>query len=163
MNNVKTISRCHDVSCPCDIKQKWCRRVHHFVKQNLRQTVAHLISQYNGGSCRIVLGPTVYRTLLGMWQRSRYPPHVPLLTKRHGQVRLHYTGNLMAGPWIRGRDLPGQMNHKIVIHHVLASSVRAHHLPDEQLVIQCTAGHTPVSVLLCFGGRAHGHLWNPLL
>ncbi|GFV53231.1 transposase domain containing protein [Trichonephila clavipes] len=58
------------------------------VKQNRSQTVAQLTAQYNAGSSRIVLEHTVQWTLLDIWLRSKRLTRVPLLTKRHSQMRL---------------------------------------------------------------------------
>ncbi|GFV44078.1 transposase domain containing protein [Trichonephila clavipes] len=57
-------------------------------EQNRSQTVAQLTSQYNAGPSRIILKHTVQRTLLDTGLRSKRPTRVPLLTKRHLQLRL---------------------------------------------------------------------------
>ncbi|GBN86967.1 hypothetical protein AVEN_147222-1 [Araneus ventricosus] len=41
---------------------------------------------------------------------SRRPTRVPLLTKRHRQLRLQCAGNIATGPWMSGRELPDRMN-----------------------------------------------------
>ncbi|GBO30585.1 hypothetical protein AVEN_197290-1 [Araneus ventricosus] len=41
---------------------------------------------------------------------STYPTRVPLLTKRHGQLRLQSAGNIETLPWMSGRWLPGRIN-----------------------------------------------------
>ncbi|GFU89837.1 transposable element Tc1 transposase [Trichonephila clavipes] len=81
------------------------------VKQNWSQTVAQLTAQYNAGPSRTVSEHTVHRTLLDMGLRSKLPTRVPLMTKCHRQLRLRWPGNITTGPWISGRELPGQMNH----------------------------------------------------
>ncbi|GFT08162.1 HTH_Tnp_Tc3_2 domain-containing protein [Trichonephila clavipes] len=63
------------------------------------QTVAQLTAQYSAGPSRIVSEHTV----------GYAATRVPLLTKPHRQLRL--AGNIATGPWISGRELPGQMNH----------------------------------------------------
>ncbi|GBM30471.1 hypothetical protein AVEN_155169-1 [Araneus ventricosus] len=60
------------------------------VKQNRRQTVAQLAAQYNAGRRASVSEHTVQRTLLDMELCSRRPTRLPLLTKRHRQLRLQW-------------------------------------------------------------------------
>ncbi|GBM21711.1 hypothetical protein AVEN_118252-1 [Araneus ventricosus] len=93
---VNTRSRRQGLSCPRVIKEKGRRRLSRLVKQNWRQTVAQLTAQYNAGPSASVSEHTVQRTLLYMGLCSRRPTHVPLLTKRHRQLRL------------RVRRLPGE-------------------------------------------------------
>ncbi|GBM76976.1 hypothetical protein AVEN_161458-1 [Araneus ventricosus] len=78
------------VGHPCVIKEKGRRRQSRLVKQNLCQTVAQLTAQYNAGPSARVSEHTVQRTLLDMGLCSRHPTCVPLLTKRHRQLRLQW-------------------------------------------------------------------------
>ncbi|GBM96146.1 hypothetical protein AVEN_128286-1 [Araneus ventricosus] len=73
---------------PRVIKEKGRRRLSRLVKQNRRQTVAQLTAQYNAGPSASVSEHTVQRTLLDMGLCSRHPTRVPLLTKRHRQLRI---------------------------------------------------------------------------
>ncbi|GFW77489.1 HTH_Tnp_Tc3_2 domain-containing protein [Trichonephila clavipes] len=113
MNDGETSSRRHDVGHPHAIKEKGCRRLSCMVKQNWSQTVAQLTAQYNAGPSRIVSEHTVQQTLLDMGLCSKCPTRVLLLTKHHRQLHLRWAGNITTGPWISGRELPGQMNHDL--------------------------------------------------
>ncbi|GBL77197.1 Transposable element Tc1 transposase [Araneus ventricosus] len=97
--------------------------------------MAQVTAQYNAGPSASVSEYTVQRTLLDMGLCSRRPTRVPLLTKRHRQLRLQWPGNIETGPWMSGRELPGRMNH-------VDGRVRVRRLPGEQLLPTCTAGHT---------------------
>ncbi|GFU57286.1 HTH_Tnp_Tc3_2 domain-containing protein [Trichonephila clavipes] len=111
-NDGETSSRRHGVRRLHAIKEKGHRRLSRMVKQNRSKTVAQLTAQYNAGPSRIVLEHTVQRTLLEMGLRCKRPTPVPLLTKWHHQLLLRWApGNIATGPWISGRELPGQMNH----------------------------------------------------
>ncbi|GFV12861.1 HTH_Tnp_Tc3_2 domain-containing protein [Trichonephila clavipes] len=90
MNDGETSSRRHGVGRLHAIKGKGHRRLSRMVKQNRSQTVVQLIAQYSAGPSRIVLEHTVQRTLLYMGLRSKRPTRVPLLTKRHRQLRLRW-------------------------------------------------------------------------
>ncbi|GBM57919.1 hypothetical protein AVEN_205994-1 [Araneus ventricosus] len=81
INDGDTSSRRQSVGRPRVIKEKGRRRLSRFVKQNRRQTVAQLTAQYNADPSASVSEHTVQRTLL-------YKRTVPLLTKRHRQLRL---------------------------------------------------------------------------
>ncbi|GBL90891.1 hypothetical protein AVEN_189497-1 [Araneus ventricosus] len=70
--------------------KKGRRRLSRLVKQNRRQTVAQLTAQYNAGPSASVSEHTVQRTLLDTGLCSRRPTRVPLLTKRHRQLRLQW-------------------------------------------------------------------------
>ncbi|GBN24339.1 hypothetical protein AVEN_60178-1 [Araneus ventricosus] len=83
-----TSSRRQGVGRPLVIKEKGRRRLSRLVKQNRSQTVAQLTAHYNAGPSASVPEPTVQRTLLDMGLCSRRPTRVPLLTKRHRQLRL---------------------------------------------------------------------------
>ncbi|GFV32368.1 transposase domain containing protein [Trichonephila clavipes] len=69
-------------------QEKGLRRLSCMAEQNRSQTVTHLTAQYNAGPSRIVSEHTVQRTLLDTGLRSKRPNRVPLLTKRHRQLRL---------------------------------------------------------------------------
>ncbi|GFS99341.1 transposase domain containing protein [Trichonephila clavipes] len=71
-------------------KKKSHRRLSRIVKQNRSQTGSQLTAPYNAGPSRTVSEHTVQRTLLDMELRSKCPTHVPLLTKRHRQLRLRW-------------------------------------------------------------------------
>ncbi|GFW73808.1 transposase domain containing protein [Trichonephila clavipes] len=55
-----------------------------------RHGVGRLHAFKGKGPSRIVLEHTVQRTLLDMGLRSKRPTRVPLLTKRHRQLRLRW-------------------------------------------------------------------------
>ncbi|GBN14044.1 hypothetical protein AVEN_133013-1 [Araneus ventricosus] len=84
INDGDTSSRRQSVGSPRVIKEKGRRRLSRLVKQNRRQTVTQLTAQYNAR----VSEHTVQRTLLDMGLCSRHTTRVPLLTKRHRQLRL---------------------------------------------------------------------------
>ncbi|GFV46212.1 transposase domain containing protein [Trichonephila clavipes] len=88
MNDGETSSRRHGVGRPDAIKEKGRQRLSCMAEQNRSQTVAQLTAQYNAGPSRIVSEHTVQRTLLDTGLRSKRPTRVPLLTKRHRQLRL---------------------------------------------------------------------------
>ncbi|GBM72218.1 hypothetical protein AVEN_244006-1 [Araneus ventricosus] len=91
INDSDTSSRRQGVGHPRVIKEKGRRRLSNLVKQNWRQTtVAQLTAQYNAGPSESVSEHTVQRTLLDMGLCSRRPTRVPLLTKRHRQLRLQW-------------------------------------------------------------------------
>ncbi|GBN01620.1 hypothetical protein AVEN_228816-1 [Araneus ventricosus] len=90
INDGGTSSRRQGVGRPRVIKEKGSRRLPHLVKQNRRQTVAQLTAQYNAGLSASISEHTVQRTLLVMGLCSRRPTRVPLLTKRHYQLRLQW-------------------------------------------------------------------------
>ncbi|GBN32509.1 hypothetical protein AVEN_42444-1 [Araneus ventricosus] len=77
INDGDTSSRRQGVGRPRVIKENGSRRLSRLVKQNRCQTVAQLTAQYSVGPIASVSEHTVQRTLL-----------VPLLTKRHRQLRL---------------------------------------------------------------------------
>ncbi|GFX25255.1 transposable element Tcb1 transposase [Trichonephila clavipes] len=88
MNDDETSSRGHGVGLPHAIKEEGRRRLSCMAELNRRQTVAQLSAQYNAGPSRIVSEHTVQRTLLDTGLLSKRPTRVPLLTKRHRQLRL---------------------------------------------------------------------------
>ncbi|GBN39129.1 hypothetical protein AVEN_20436-1 [Araneus ventricosus] len=90
INGADTSSRRQGIGRPRVIKEKGRRRLSRLVKQNRRQTVAQLRAQYNAGPSASVSEHTVQRTLLDMGLCSRRPTRVPLLTKRHRQLRLQW-------------------------------------------------------------------------
>ncbi|GBM10381.1 hypothetical protein AVEN_169670-1 [Araneus ventricosus] len=90
INDGDTSSICQGVGRPCAIKEKGHQRLSRLVKQNRRQTVAQLTAQYNAGPSTSVSEHTVQRTLLDMGLCNRRPTRVPLLTKRHCQLRLQW-------------------------------------------------------------------------
>ncbi|GFX63324.1 transposable element Tcb1 transposase [Trichonephila clavipes] len=84
MNDGENSSRRHGVGRPHAIKEKGRRRLSCMAERNRSQTV----TQYNAGPSRIVSEHTAQRTLLDTGLRSKRPTRVPLLTKRHRQLRL---------------------------------------------------------------------------
>ena len=72
---------------PHVIKEEGRRRLFGLVKQNQSQTVAHRTAQSKAGSSRNVPEHTVQLILLDRALRNRRPTHVPLLSKRHHQLR----------------------------------------------------------------------------
>ncbi|GBM64192.1 hypothetical protein AVEN_12998-1 [Araneus ventricosus] len=72
------------------IREKGRQRLSRLVKQHQRQTVAQLTAQYNAGASASVSEHTVQRTLFDMGLCSRRLTRVPLLTKRHRQLRLKW-------------------------------------------------------------------------
>ncbi|GBN30095.1 hypothetical protein AVEN_114060-1 [Araneus ventricosus] len=57
---------------------------------------------------------------------------VSLLTKRHRQLRLQWSGNIETGPWMSGRELPCRGESRFLIHHV-DGRVRVRRQQGEQL------------------------------
>ncbi|GBM84553.1 hypothetical protein AVEN_154082-1 [Araneus ventricosus] len=90
INDGDTSSRREGVGRPRVIKEKGRRGLSRLIKQNPRQTVAQLTAQYNAGPSASVSEHTVQRTMLYMGLCSRRPTRVPLLTKRHRQLRLQW-------------------------------------------------------------------------
>ncbi|GFU01359.1 transposase domain containing protein [Trichonephila clavipes] len=87
------------------------------VKQNRSQTVVQLTAQYNAGPYRIVSEHTVQRTLLDMGLRSKHSTNVPLLNKRHCQLRLRWArehGDWFMDQWER---VAWSDESQFVIHH----------------------------------------------
>ncbi|GFX14712.1 transposable element Tc1 transposase [Trichonephila clavipes] len=141
MNDGETSSRRHGVGCPHAIKEKGCWRLSRIVKQNRSQTVAQLTSQYNTGPCRIVSEHTVHQTLLDMGLHSKCPTCVPLLTKRHHQLRLRWAreqGNWSMDQWER----VAWSDELWFVIHQADGRVRIRRLPGEHILPQCTVGHT---------------------
>ncbi|GBL83513.1 hypothetical protein AVEN_196360-1 [Araneus ventricosus] len=99
-------SRRQGVGLPRVIKEKGRRRLSRLVKQNRRQTVAQLTAQYNAGPSASVSEHTVQRTLLHMGLCSRRPTRVPLLTKRHRQLRLHWASAATSRLLLHTTDSP---------------------------------------------------------
>ncbi|GBN45201.1 hypothetical protein AVEN_167578-1 [Araneus ventricosus] len=90
INDGVTSSRRQGVGRPRVIKEKGRRRLSRLVKQNRRQTMAQLTAQYNAGPSASVSEHTVQRALLDMGLCNRRPTRVPLLIKRHRQLRLQW-------------------------------------------------------------------------
>ncbi|GBM24486.1 hypothetical protein AVEN_254004-1 [Araneus ventricosus] len=88
INDGDTSSTRQGVGPPRVIKGKGRRRLSRLVKQNRSQTVAQLTAQYNAGPSASVSEHTAQRTLLDMGLCSRRSIRVPLLIKRHRQLRL---------------------------------------------------------------------------
>ncbi|GBM03371.1 hypothetical protein AVEN_256914-1 [Araneus ventricosus] len=123
------------------IKEKAHRRLSCLVKQNQCQTVALLTAQYNAGPSASVSEHTVQQTLLDMGLCSRHPTHVPLLTKRHCQLRLQWAREYRDWTVDEWKRVAWSDESRFLIHHVYGH-VRVCRLPGEQLLPSCTAGHT---------------------
>lgn len=67
------------------------RRLSLLIKKNRRLTLAQLTAQYNTSPCRIASEQAVQLTLLDIRLRWKRRTHVPLLTKHHRHLHLHYT------------------------------------------------------------------------
>ncbi|GBL79376.1 hypothetical protein AVEN_92567-1 [Araneus ventricosus] len=134
-------SRRQGVGRPRIIKGKGRRRLSRLIKQNRRQAVAQLTAQYNAGSSASVSEHTVQRTLLDMGLCSRLPTRVPLLTKRHRQLRLQWAREHRDWTMDEWKRVAWSDEYQFLIHHV-DGRVRVRHLPGEQLLPSCTAGHT---------------------
>ncbi|GBM02420.1 Transposable element Tc1 transposase [Araneus ventricosus] len=147
INDGDTSSTGQGVGRPRVIKEKGRRRLSepkhydHLVKQNRCQTVDQLTAQYNVGPSACVSEHTVQRTLLDMGLCSRRLSRVPLLTKRHRQLRLQWARehrNWTMDEWAR---VASSDESRFLIHDV-DGRVRVRRLPGEQLFPSCTAGHT---------------------
>ncbi|GBO44027.1 Transposable element Tc1 transposase, partial [Araneus ventricosus] len=71
----------------------------------------------------------------------RSPTRVPLLTKRHRQLRLHWTREHRDWTLDEWKRVAWSDESRFLIHHV-DGRVRVRRLPGEQLLPSCTAGHT---------------------
>ncbi|GFU03065.1 transposable element Tc1 transposase [Trichonephila clavipes] len=119
MNDGETSSRRHGVGRPHAIKKKGRRR-----QSRMNSIGAHCSADTVG-----------YRA------RSKRPTRVPLLTKRHRQLRLRWVrehGDWSMDQWERVACSDESL---FVIHHA-DGRVRIRRLPGEQLLPQCTVGHT---------------------
>ncbi|GBM37857.1 hypothetical protein AVEN_193376-1 [Araneus ventricosus] len=144
INDSDTSSRRQGVGRPHVIKEKGRQRLSHLVKQNWRQTVAQLTAQYNAGPSISVPEYTVQWTLLDMRLYSRCPTCVPLLTKRR-QLHLQWAWEHRDWTMDEWKRVAWSDESQFLIHHV-NGHVRIRHLPGEQLVPSCTAGHTQTCV-----------------
>ncbi|GBN38416.1 Transposable element Tcb1 transposase, partial [Araneus ventricosus] len=141
INDGDASSRRQGVGCSRVIKEKGRRRLSRLVKQNRRQTLAQLTAQYNAGPRASVSEHTVQRTLLDMGLCSRRPTRMPLLTKRHRQLRLEWAREHRDWIMDEWKRVAWSDESRFLIHHV-NGRVRVRHLPGEQLLLSCTAGHT---------------------
>ncbi|GBN97391.1 hypothetical protein AVEN_144260-1 [Araneus ventricosus] len=128
INDGDTSSRRQGVGLPRIIKEKGRRRLSCLVKQNRRQTVAQLTAQYNAGSSASVSEHTVQRALLDMGLCSRRPTRVPLLTKRHRQLRLQWAREHRDWTMDEWKRVAWSDESRFLIHHV-DGRVRVRHLP----------------------------------
>ncbi|GBM51158.1 hypothetical protein AVEN_2507-1 [Araneus ventricosus] len=161
INDGDTSSRRHGVGRPRVRKEKGRWGVSRLLKQNRCQTVAQLTAQYNAGPSTNVSEHTVQRTLLDMGLCSRRPTRVPLLTKRHRQLRLQWAREHRDWTTDEWKRVTWSDESRFLIHHV-DGRVRVRRLPGEQLppLVQQII-HRLVLAVLCFGGRSHGRLWDP--
>ncbi|GBM76409.1 Transposable element Tc1 transposase [Araneus ventricosus] len=141
INDGDTSSRLQGVDRPRVIKEKGRRRLSRLVKQNWRQTVAQLTAQYNAGPSANVSEHTVQRTLLDMGLCSRRPTRVPLLTKRHRQLRLQWAWEHRDWTMDEWKRVSWSDESRFLIHHV-DGCVRVRRLPGEQLFLSYTADHS---------------------
>ncbi|GFW64192.1 transposase domain containing protein [Trichonephila clavipes] len=90
-----------------------------------------------------------------MGLRSKRPIRVPLLTKRHRQLRLRWTRKHRDWSMDQWERVAWSDESRFVIHHV-DGRVRIRRLPGEQLLPQCKVGHTQAA-----GGGGGGiMLWG---
>ncbi|GBN71093.1 Transposable element Tc1 transposase [Araneus ventricosus] len=141
INDGDTSSRRQGVGRPRVIKEKGRRRLSRLVKQNRRQTVAQLTAQYKAGPSASVSEHTVQRTLLDMGLCSRRPTRVPLLTKRHRQLRLQWVREHRDWTMDEWKIVAWSDESRFLIHHV-DGRVRVRRLPGEQLLPSCSTSHT---------------------
>ncbi|GBM24498.1 hypothetical protein AVEN_254013-1 [Araneus ventricosus] len=93
---------------------------------------------------------------------SRRPTRVPLLTKRHRQLRLQWAREhrdwTVDDEWKR---VAWSYESRFLIHHV-DGCVKVLRLPGEQLLPSCTAGHTQAGGGgIIFWGTFSRRLWDP--
>ncbi|GBM71171.1 hypothetical protein AVEN_193851-1 [Araneus ventricosus] len=132
INDGDTSSRRQGVGRPRVIEEKGRRRLSRLAKQNRRQTVAQLTAQYNADPSTSVSEHTVQRTLLeGLC--SRRPTRVPLLTKRHHQVRLQWAREHRDWTMKEWKRVAWSDKSRFLIHHV-DGRVRVYRLPSEPLL-----------------------------
>ncbi|GBN90487.1 hypothetical protein AVEN_36480-1, partial [Araneus ventricosus] len=141
INDGDTSGRRQGVCHPRVIKEKGRRRLSLLAKQNRRQTVAQLTAQYNAGPSASVSEHTVQRTLLDMGLCRRRPTRVPLLTKRHRQLRLQWAREHRDWTIDEWKRVAWSDESRFLIHRV-DGRVRVRRLPGEHLLSSCTAGHT---------------------
>ncbi|GBM52227.1 Transposable element Tc1 transposase [Araneus ventricosus] len=123
------------------IKEKGRRGLSRLLKQNRCQTMSQLTAQYNAGPSTSVSEHTIHRTLLDMGLCSGCPARVPLLTKRHRQLRLQWAREHRDWTMDEWKRVAWSDEYRFLIHHV-DGCVRIHCLPGEQLLPSCIAGHT---------------------
>ncbi|GBN37285.1 hypothetical protein AVEN_160868-1 [Araneus ventricosus] len=155
-----TSSRRQGVGRPRVIKEKGRRRLFLLVKRNRRLTVAQLTAQYNAGPSASVSENTVQQALLDMGLCSRRPTRVPLLTKRHRQLRLQWAREHRDWTMDEWKRVAWSDEARFLIH-LVDGRVRVRRLPGEKLLPSCTADHRLVVEVLWFGGRSHERLWDP--
>ncbi|GBL99227.1 Transposable element Tc1 transposase [Araneus ventricosus] len=82
---------------------------------------------------------------------SRRPTRMPLLTKRHRQLRLQWAREHRDWTVDECKRVAWSDESRFLIHHI-NGRVRVRRLPGEQLLPSCTAGHTQVGgggIMLC--------------
>ncbi|GFW86552.1 transposable element Tcb2 transposase [Trichonephila clavipes] len=141
MNDGETSNRRHGVGRPHAIKEKSHRRLSRMMKQNRSHTVVQLTAQYNAGLSRTVPEHTVQRTLLDMGLRSKRPTPVPLLTKRHRQLRLRWAREHHDWSMDQWEKVAWSDESRFVIHPA-DGRIRIRRLRGEQLLLQYTVSHT---------------------
>ncbi|GBM98948.1 Transposable element Tc1 transposase, partial [Araneus ventricosus] len=158
INDGDTSSRRQGVGRPRVIKEKGRRRLSCLIKQNRRQTVAQLTAQYNAGPSASASEHTVQRTLLDMGLCSRRPTRVPLLTKRHPQLRLQWAREHRDWTVHEWKRVAWSDESRFLIHHV-DGRARVRRLPGEQLPPSCTERRPmpPCLIPLRYPYRLDGH------
>ncbi|GBL92428.1 hypothetical protein AVEN_174713-1 [Araneus ventricosus] len=151
INDGDTSSRRQGIGRPRVMKEKGRRRLFRLVKQNRRQTVAQLAAQYNAGPSASVSEHTVQWTLLNMGLCSRRPTRVPLLTKRHRQLRLQWAREHRDWTMDEWKTVAYLDESRFLLHRV-NGRVRVRRLPGEQLLPSCSAGHTQARGDVLMGG-----------
>ncbi|GBN42102.1 hypothetical protein AVEN_209180-1 [Araneus ventricosus] len=160
INDGDTSSRHQGFGRPRVIKEKGRQRLSSLIKQNLRQTVALLTAQYNADLSASVSEHTVQRTRLDMRLCSRRPTRMPLLTKRHRQLRLQWAREHRDWTMDEWKS-PGRMNSdfSFITPMVVSGYAVCQANSCSPLVQQVI--HRLVVAVLCFGGHSHGWLWDP--
>ncbi|GBO05414.1 hypothetical protein AVEN_12274-1 [Araneus ventricosus] len=88
----------------------------------------------------------------------RRPTRVPLLTKRHRQLRLQWAREHRDWTMDEWKRVAWSDEFRFLIHHV-DGHVRVRHLPCEQLLpLVQQVIHRLVVAVLCFGRHSHGRL-----
>lgn len=113
------------------------KEVEDFWKENWQ--LAYLLVQYNTSKYNTFLH-TIKRTQLYVGLCGRRTTHLPLLTKRHRQLRLYSTRERC--DWIMDKwERVSWWNElRFAIYHI-DDCVQLPRLQGEQLLLQCTTGH----------------------
>ncbi|GBM73253.1 hypothetical protein AVEN_94694-1 [Araneus ventricosus] len=151
INDGDTSSRRQGVGRPRVIKKKGRRRLSRLVKQNWLQAVAQLTAQYNAGPSASVSEHTVQRTLLDMGLCSRRPTRVPLLTKRHRQLRLQWAREHRDWTMDEWKRVAWSDESRFLIHHAYGRVRYAVCQANSCSPLLQQVIHRLVVAVLCFG------------